>query len=192
MPSGRTRQFDAGEALDRAMEVFWRRGYEGAKLPELTAAMGINRPSLYAAFGNKEELFRKALDRFRAGPVAFVAEAPTAREVAEGLFRGEVRLLGDRSNPRGCMFVHAALACGKEAEPVRRELAGRREDAVAAIRERFERAARDGDLPAGTDCAALARYVATVMHGLAVQAVSGATEDELRQVSELAMRAWPA
>jgi AcrR family transcriptional regulator len=195
MPSGRTRTFDAEEALDRAMEVFWTRGYEGATLPELTAAMGINRPSLYAAFGNKEQLFRKALDRYWAGPSAFVADAlkePTARGVAESLFRGLVRLLGDQGNPRGCMVVHGALACGEEAEPVRRELAARREAAVTAIRERFEQAVQGGDLPEGTDCAALSRYVATVMHGLAVQAASGATEAELRQVSELAMQAWPA
>jgi AcrR family transcriptional regulator len=195
MPSGRTRQFDAEEALDRAMEVFWVRGYEGATLPELTAAMGINRPSLYAAFGNKEQLFRKALDRYGEGPVAFVARAlrePTARGVAEGLFRGLVRLLGDNGNPRGCMVVHGALACGEGADPIRCELAARREAGVTAIRERFERAVRDGDLPEGTDCAALSRYVATVMQGLAVQAASGATENELRQVSELAMQAWPA
>src|SRR4051812_12601073 len=106
MPSGRVRQFDVNEALDRAMEVFWKRGYEGATLDELTAAMGINRPSLYAAFGNKEELYRKALDRYRTGPVAFFAEAlarPTAREVAEALLRGTVRMLTDKAHPGGCM-----------------------------------------------------------------------------------------
>ena len=75
MPSGRTRQFDVDEALDQALEVFWARGYEGATLPELTRAMGINRPSLYAAFGNKEQLFRKALDRYKTGPMAFLSEA---------------------------------------------------------------------------------------------------------------------
>ena len=75
MPSGRTRQFDVDEALDRALEVFWARGYEGATLPELTRAMGINRPSLYAAFGNKEQLFRKALDRYQTGPMSFLTEA---------------------------------------------------------------------------------------------------------------------
>ena len=127
MPSGRTRQFDEEEALDRAMEVFWTRGYEGATLPELTAAMGINRPSLYAAFGNKEQLFRKALDRYRAGPVAFVAEAlkePTARGVAEAMFRGWSGCWGTQST-RAAWLCHAALACGEEAEPVRRELASR-------------------------------------------------------------------
>src|SRR5437899_11421190 len=105
MPSGRTRQFDVDEALDRALEVFWARGYEGATLPELTRAMGINRPSLYAAFGNKEQLFRKALDRYQAGPLSFMAEAlsrPTAREVAEAVLSGFIRCIqGGRGRARG-------------------------------------------------------------------------------------------
>jgi AcrR family transcriptional regulator len=194
MPSGRTRQFDAEEALDRALEVFWARGYEGATLPELTQAMGINRPSLYAAFGNKEELFRKALDHYRMGLHSYLAEGlekPTAREVVEAIFAGFVRIQRDRDKARGCLIVSGALACGEEAEPVRRELARLRQRAVTALRKRFERSVRDGDLPEGTDCATLARYIATVLHGLAVQAASGATEKELRLVSALAMRAWP-
>ena len=195
MPSGRTRQFDVDEALDRALEVFWARGYEGATLPELTRAMGINRPSLYAAFGNKEELFRKALDRYLAGPQGFMAEAlkePTARAVAEAIFSGFIRMQRGRDRARGCLVVQGALACGEEAEPVRRELARLIQAAVTAFRERFERAVQDGDLPKGTDCAGLARYVATVLNGLAVQAASGATEKDLRLVSALAMQAWPS
>jgi AcrR family transcriptional regulator len=195
MPSGRTRQFDADEALDRALDVFWVRGYEGATLPELTRAMGINRPSLYAAFGNKEELFRKALDRYQAGPLSFMAGAlnePTARAVAEALFSGFIRCIHrDRGQARGCLIVAGALACGTQAEPVRRELARLREETVTAVRERFGRAVREADLPKGTDCAALARYVATVLNGLAVQAASGATGAELRQVAALAMQVWP-
>jgi AcrR family transcriptional regulator len=195
MPSGRTRQFDTGEALDRALEVFWARGYEGATLPELTKAMGINRPSLYAAFGNKEQLFRTALDHYQTGPQSFLTEAlrkPTARAAIEAVFTGFIRMQRDRDKARGCMTVSGALACGEEAEPVRRELARLRQAAVTAFRERFARAVRDGDLPAGTDCATLARYIATVLNGLAVQAASGATEKELRLVSAMAMRAWPA
>ena len=162
MPSGRTRQFDVDEALDRALEVFWARGYEGATLPELTRAMGINRPSLYAAFGNKEQLFRKALDRYQTGPMSFLTEAlrkPTARAVVEAIFSGFVRMQRDRDKARGCLVVSGALACGAEAEMVRRELARLRQAIVTALRERFERAVRDGDLPAGTDCATLARAV---------------------------------
>ena len=152
MPSGRVRQFDADEALDRALEVFWARGYEGATLPELTKAMGIARPSLYAAFGNKEQLFHKALDRYQTGPQSFVNEAlkkPTARAVAEAIFSGFVRMQRGRSSSRGCMIVSGALACGEEAEPVRRELARSRQATVAALRERFERAMHEGDLPGG-------------------------------------------
>src|SRR5882672_3762640 len=152
MPSGRTRQFDVDEALDRALEVFWARGYEGATLPELTRAMRINRPSLYAAFGNKEQLFRKALDRYQTGPMSFLTEAlrkPTARAVVEAIFSGFVRMQRDRNKARGCLVVSGALACGEEAEKVRRELAQLRQAIVTALRERFERAVREGDLPAG-------------------------------------------
>src|SRR5216683_112118 len=129
MPSGRTRQFDVDEARDRALEVFLARGYEGATLPELTRAMGINRPSLYAAFGDKEGLFRKALDRYVHGPGAYVREAlsqPTARAVVERLFQGAADSLTCPDNPRGCLYVQGALACGKEANSIRRELISRR------------------------------------------------------------------
>ncbi len=194
MPSGRIRQFDVDDALDRALEVFWARGYEGATLPELTRTMGINRPSLYAAFGNKEQLFRKALERYQTGPVSFMTEAvrkPTARAVAEAIFAGFVKMQRHRDKVRGCLIVSGALACGKEAETVRRELARLRQTIVTTLRARFERAVQDGDLPAGTACATLARYIATVLNGLAVQSASGATGKELRRVSALAMRAWP-
>lgn len=192
MPSGRARQFDTETALSRALDVFWTRGYEGATLPELTRAMGINRPSLYAAFGNKEELFRKVLERYQDGPQGFFAaalEKPTAREAVEAIFAGFIRMQG--GGPPGCLIVSGALACGEDAEPVRQELIRLRQGAVAAFRERFERATRDGDLPGDTDCPTLARYVASVLNGLAVQAASGATGEELGRVAALAMRAWP-
>lgn len=194
MPSGRPRQFDVDKALDRAVEVFWRRGYEGASLPELTRAMGINRPSVYAAFGNKEQLFRKAVDRYQTGPQSYLTAAlakPTARAAVEAIFSGFIRMQRLQEKTRGCLIVSGALTCGEEAEPVRRELARLRQTAVKAFRNRFEQAVQDGDLPEGTDCGTLARYVATVLNGLAVQAASGASEKELRLVSALAMRAWP-
>jgi AcrR family transcriptional regulator len=195
MPSGRTRQFDANEALDRALEVFWARGYEGATLPELTRAMGINRPSMYAAFGNKEELFRKALERYQTGPMSFMSEAlkePTARAAAEAILLGFIRMQQNREKARGCLIVSGALAAGEDAETVRQELTQLRQALVKTLRERFNRGVQDGDLPAETDCATLARYTATVMGGLAVQASSGASEKELRLVAALAMQAWPA
>lgn len=195
MPVGRPRAFDIDKALDRALEVFWRKGYEGTSLPALTKAMGINRPSLYAAFGNKENLFRKALDRYTEGPAAYVYEAlnePTARAVVERLLRGAVDLLTDPRNPPGCLMVQGALSCGEAADPIRQELASRRAAGMAAIRQRLERARADGDLPAHADPADLARYLATVIHGMAVQAAGGASRDELLRVAETALRAWPA
>ena len=194
MPKGRPREFDADQALDRALRVFWRKGYEGTSLPDLTEAMGINRPSLYAAFGCKEALFRKAVDRYAEGPAAYVREAlkePTARAVAERLLGGVIDVVTDRRNPRGCFLVQGALACGETAESVRRELAARRLVAEVAVCKRFQRAVADGDLPADADPADLARYLVTVMRGVAVQAAGGASRAELRRVAALALRAWP-
>src|ERR1700731_1201666 len=119
---GRPRSFETGEVLDAAMKVFWCKGYEGASLADLTRAMGINRPSLYAAFGSKEGLFRKALDRYAEGPSAYVLEAlnePTARAVAERLVAGSADLLTHPRNPHGCLLVQGALACGEAADSVR-------------------------------------------------------------------------
>jgi AcrR family transcriptional regulator len=174
--------------------VFWRKGYEGASLLDLTRAMGINRPSLYAAFGNKEALFRRALDRYVEGPAAYVRQAlnePIARAVAQQLLSGSIDLLSNPRNPHGCLVVQGALACSEAAESVRRELVARRMADEAAVRQRFERALAEGDLPADTDPADLACFVVTVMRGMAVQAAGGASRDELCRVAELALRAWP-
>ena len=194
VPKGRPREFDADKALNRALMVFWRKGYEGTSLIDLTRAMKINRPSLYAAFGNKESLFRKALDRYADGPADYIRVAlgaPTARAVVERLLHGTVRGLTDPHNPRGCLIVQGALTCGKEADSIRKELISRRDAGQAAIRRRFQRAKSDGDLPANANAADLARYVATVIHGLAVQAAGGAKRAELRRVVQTALRAFP-
>lgn len=194
MPSGRPREFDVDKALDRALQVFWRRGYEGASLPALTKAMRISRPSLYAAFGSKEGLFRQAIDRYVDGPAAATQEAlnePTARRVVERLFAASVELITDARNPRGCFLVQGALACGETADCLRREMAARRDALVVALRERFERAVSERDLPADAEPADLARFVATVLHGMSVQAASGAKRDELERVAAIALEAWP-
>jgi AcrR family transcriptional regulator len=191
---GRPRAFDIEKALDCALQVFWHKGYEGASLSDLTKAMGINRPSLYAAFGNKEALFRKALDRYADGPAAYVYEAldePTARAVAARLLHGAVDLLTDPRTPPGCLLVQGALACGDAAESIRRELVARRAAGEAALRQRFERALADGDLPADAAPADLTRYLVTVVYGMAVQAAGGASREALQRVVEMALRAWP-
>ena len=177
------------------MEVFWRKGYEGASLPDLTQAMGINRPSMYAAFGNKEALFRRALDRYAAGPARYVSDAlkaPTAREAIERVFFGVIDLVTHPRHPRGCLMVQGALSCGETAECIRNELTSRREARVAQFRRRFQRAKRERDLPRSADPATLARFVATIVHGIAVQAASGASRAELKRVAKLALQALPA
>ena len=194
MAIGRPRAFDMDQALDRALEVFWRKGYEGTTICDLTAVMGINPPSLYAAFGNKEGLFRKALDRYGALRTAFweaALNAPTARAVAETLLLGTAKFLCDPRHPKGCLAVHGALACDEETDCIRKELETRRAANQSAIMERLKRAKKDGDLPADSDPAALARYLATVIEGMAVQAASGASRKELERVAETALRAFP-
>lgn len=194
MAMGRPRSFDIDEALNRALYVFWRKGYEGASLTDLTEAMGINRPSLYAAFGNKEALFRKAFDRYVEEKGAYIRNAlaaPTAREVVERLLLDGADVLTDPDSPAGCLAVQGALSCGDDADCIRRELAHRRAEAEGWVRERFERAQAEGDLPAESSPADLARFVATVAQGMAVQASSGATRDDLRKVAETALIAFP-
>jgi AcrR family transcriptional regulator len=191
---GRPRAFDAGKALDKAMKVFWQKGYEGASLSDLTDAMGINRPSLYAAFGNKEELFRKSLDRYSEGPAAYFGKAleePSARAVIEMLLECSVNLLSDPRNPRGCLAVQSALCCGDDSDCVRREARARRVKAQDRIRERFERARSEGDLPRNIEPADLARYISILLNGLSVQAANGAKRDEMQRAVAIALKALP-
>jgi AcrR family transcriptional regulator len=192
---GRPREFDLERALDHAIEVFWRNGYEGTSISDLTEAMGINPPSLYAAFGNKEQLFRKALERYVEGPACYVKESlaePTARQVVESLFRGGIEMLTNPKYPSGCFAVQSALACGDEASGVRDELSVRRKTLELALRRRFQEAVKARDLPAKTDAAALAGFVSAVIHGMAVQAAGGAKRKDLKRVAELALKAWPS
>jgi AcrR family transcriptional regulator len=189
---GRPRAFDNGKALDRAMLVFWRKGYLGTSLFDLTRAMGVNRPSLYAAFGNKASLFRKALDRYSKVPAVYLSEAlrePTARAVVERLLHGVVDLLTDPRTPATCLWVHGALSCGDL--PLRKEFAAQRAAGQAELRTRLQRAIAQGDLPADADVDALARFVQTVNFGLTVQASTGATRRELLRVVATALQAWP-
>src|ERR1700719_176425 len=193
-PMGRPRSFDIDRALDRALQVFWRKGYEGATLSDLTKAVGVNRPSLYAAFGDKEALVRKALDRYLNGPAAYTQEAlkePTARAVVERLLRGAAELNTAPRNPGGCLTVQGALACGEAADSIRQELVACRAAGEVALRRRFEHAKSEGDLPATVNSADLARYVATIVYGMAVQAAGGATRDKLQNVVEMALQTLP-
>ena len=195
MAMGRPRAFDMDQALDQALHVFWEKGYVGTSITDLTEAMGINPPSLYAAFGNKEKLFKKALDRYEGLRDQILEEAfaaTTAREAVTRLLEGTAERLSDKCNPRGCLMVQGALSGGEECEAVKRELSSRRAGGEALIRKRLERAKKEGDLPPKVDAAALARFVATVMYGMAVQAAGGVAPKELRAIVNTALRAWPA
>jgi AcrR family transcriptional regulator len=189
MPGGRPRSFDADTALDRALEVFWRQGYEGTSLTDLTTAMGINRPSLYAAFGNKEELFSVVLARYLEGPGGYAAAALDARttpEVLRLLIRGAIELTTGQDAPHGCLCVKSVQAGGPGTEPVRQNVVAARKAGEAALRRRLEQA---DDLPPGYTPADLTALVHTISDGIAVQAATGRTRDELSRVAEVALHA---
>ncbi|OKO81471.1 TetR/AcrR family transcriptional regulator [Bradyrhizobium sp. AS23.2] len=195
MGMGRPREFDAETALDRAMEVFWRHGYEGATIAQLTEAMAINPPSLYACFGNKEGLLKAALDRYtklRGVWMDEVVAAPTARDVAERMLMGIADKQTDPANPPGCLLVQGGIACGTGSENVPFELATRRAQNEDQLRDRFVRAKAEGDLKPTSDPAALARYVSAVSVGMGVMASSGADREALRQVASVAVQAVEA
>ena len=176
------------------MQVFWQKGYEGASLSDLTAAMGINRPSLYAAYGNKEDLFRKALGRYAENAEAFLREClnrQTARASIESFLYAVADGLTCPEKPHGCLTVRCNLSGSAAAESVRLELTKRRNDGETLIRRRLEQAQAAGELPAGTNPAELARYFATVHQGMSVQAAGGATREQLRGVVKTALQAWP-
>lgn len=191
---GRPREFDPKEALDHALRVFWRRGYEGASLGDLTSAMGVNRPSLYAAFGDKENLFRKTLDLYalmHAPLCARVQDAATARDASAILLYGIAEFLADKGKPLGCFFTQTLLACGRKAEALRQELNARRMSIFAHMNQRFERAKAEGDLPKNADPADLARFVTVVVFGMGVLTVCGVGRRDLFKVVDIALRALP-
>lgn len=192
---GRPREFDVDLALDRAIDVFWRNGYEGTSIADLTAAMGINPPSLYAAFGNKAELYRKALDRYVERRTNFWHEAlelPDARGMVEHLLRESANFLTEECNPPCCMLVRGALSCSETEEALQRELTARRGVGEVKLRERLEFAKNDGTMPAHLDPADYARYIMVVLEGMSVSAAGGATRKDLHKVADMALLAWPA
>ncbi|MEN2790811.1 TetR/AcrR family transcriptional regulator [Sphingomonas oligophenolica] len=193
-PKGRPREFCVDQALAAALRVFWSRGYEGASMAELTAEMGITKPSLYAAFGNKEALFNKALDLYEREKLAYMAtalDAPTARGVAERLMHGALEMQMSPGDPKGCLGVISMSACGLEAESIKAHVVARRASSEAALIARFERAKAEGDLPDGLEPEALVRYLFALMQGLSVQAGAGATCSQLQQLVETSLSVWP-
>jgi AcrR family transcriptional regulator len=194
-PRGRPREFCTEEALAAALRVFWQKGYEGTSLNDLTEAMGINRPSLYAAFGNKESLFRKALDLYQREKLEYVGRAleqPTARGVAEVLLRGAVNNVTSPEEPHGCLGVITANACGEEAQSVREEVFKRGQAVREALIARLERAKAEGDLPAAVDVEGLTSLLFAMLQGISVQAGGGATREQLNALVDTGLALWPS
>jgi AcrR family transcriptional regulator len=175
------------EAVDAALLVFWSKGYDATTLDDLTSAVGIRRGSLYAAFGSKEALFGRALARYSDTVGNYLDRAldqPTARGVIEAVWNGAVAATTGTRTPRGCLIVHGALGCAGD---VHDRLTAIRRGDQEKLRQRFVRAAAENDLPRQLDPGALASYVTTVQHGIAVQARSGADRTELRGMVDLAL-----
>ncbi|MGX5734610.1 TetR/AcrR family transcriptional regulator [Bosea thiooxidans] len=191
---GRPRSFDRQKALESAMAVFWDRGYQAASMSDLTEAMGINPPSLYAAFGSKEELYREAIAHYTATEsdeiVAPLRRAPTARAAVEGYLMASAKTFTRPGRPPGCMIVLAAVNAVGVGEDTSRILREMRAASVAMIAERLERAVAEGELPASLDPHAVASYYVTVQQGMSIQARDGASRPLLEAIAHGAMAAW--
>ena len=192
---GRPLSFDPEAALAHAMVLFWRHGYEATSLAELTRAMGITPPSIYAAYGDKKGLFRAAVRRYLAQPmtpVEAIAQAPSAEAAARTMIEGAAVAFTGADTPAGCLLASSAIAVSAEAEDVREELAAIRREIETALRDKIRAGIGNGELASETDPAVLAAYVMTVIQGLSTMARDGATREKLQQVAQLAMAVWPS
>jgi AcrR family transcriptional regulator len=193
---GRPRTFDRTAALHRAMEVFWQQGYEGASMTDLTSAMGINSPSLYAAFGSKEQLFREAVAHYNdtdgAEMSALLRDGPTARDAIAAALRHNAVAFADPATPRGCMIVLTATTSSERNRTVHDYLVDWRARSEVEFRDRVERGIADGDVPADADAATIAAFYNAVNQGMAIQARDGVDSPRLMAVADAAIAAWDA
>jgi len=191
---GRPRLFDRTEALEKAMEVFWQYGFEGSSLTDLTNAMGINSPSLYAAFGSKEALYLEAVRHFGctmgSGPLKALTETPSLREGLAKMLWASIESATQAGKPQGCMIALGATHCAPEHQRVQQELREIRRAVQDTLRLKFEDAAAEGLLPSDVNAASLALYYVTVLHGLSIQARDGASREELASVVDHALTAF--
>lgn len=189
---GRPRTFDRDAALRTAMELFWRRGYEGVSVAMLTEVLGITPTSLYAAFGSKEELFDEAIELYDAPgtPTDQALTRPQTREAIEAVLRDNAEAYADPATPPGCMIVLSAINLGSGHDDVGRKLADRRRRDRAKIQGRIERGISEGDLPRNVNPAVAALYVQTVLHGLSIQARDGCTSENAHAIIAGAMSGW--
>lgn len=196
MTSGRPREFDRDAALDAAMRLFWRKGFATTSVSDLCDAMDICSPSLYAAFGCKETLYREAVARYRCtfGPPLWskLTEAPTARAgVRSFLLAAAESFPGSETTPAGCMAILGALGDEWPA-PIAEDIKNARLESLRMFRSRLETAVAEGELSTSTDIDQLSRFFLSVFQGMAIQARDGATPADLKGIAEAALAAWPA
>src|SRR5262249_44052855 len=193
---GRPRSFQQDAVLDRAMTLFWRQGYEPTSMSDLSRATGLNAPSIYAAFGNKERLFLRVLDHYvktrKAAIEQILETAPTAREAMRELLMKAARRYTSPEHPPGCLVALAATGASPEARMIQKTVRHRRRIREEMLRARIQKGIDAGELPHGTRAGPLAKFFSTVFHGMALQAADGASRAELEAVAKEAMAAWPA
>lgn len=196
MKTGRPRSFDRDEALEGAIAVFWKHGYDTTSIALLTGALGIGGPSLYAAFGDKRALFFEALDRYLRTYGAFtkraLAEEPVARDAVERLLREAATAYTRPDHPRGCLLITAATNCSPQSADIAARLRELRAMGARALEDKIAAATRTGELPAHTDAHAIATFYGAVLQGMSAQARDGATTTDLEQIAETALQAWPS
>jgi AcrR family transcriptional regulator len=188
---GRPRSFDENQAIDSAMRVFWEKSFEGTTMTDLTDATGLSRSSIHAAFGSKEGLFLKAVERYKSEQMRYIPKAlaePTLPRAIEALFRGMVNSLSIPGNPKGCLSIHGALACGTDGELVTQVMAKWRRFNENRLKERIQQAQREGELGRDVNAADYARYIATIMIGIGIQAVNGAGRAELTRMVDMTLQ----
>jgi AcrR family transcriptional regulator len=194
--AGRPRAFDRERALTIAMDLFWRHGYEGTSTAQLTTAMGIAAPSLYAAFGAKDQLYREALALYQSQHGNYFNDALSAaipaKEAIFTLLKGAARQFTGAGHAAGCMVATANIHSASDNSAIAAEVRTARMAAKTSIQHRLELAVAVGELPAQTDTIAFAAYLAMAIQGMAVQAHDGTSLAELEKMAELTMRAWPA
>lgn len=193
--TGRPREFDRDEALQRAMKIFWAQGYEATTLADLQKAMGgLTPPSIYAAFGSKEDLFREAVELYKklqGAPIGkALAEGPTARASVEAMLRAAAQSVCGQSNPRGCMLVLAGIGCAAANKGVEDFLREQRALRERGLRQRLRRGIAEGDLPASTAVNALVSFYTSILDGMAMRARDGASRKALEDIVTVAMAAW--
>jgi AcrR family transcriptional regulator len=195
MPGGRPRTFDEEEALEHAVEVFWRQGYEGTSITDLTTAMGVNKPSLYSVYGGKADLFRRVIAHYAEHDMAYARAAldePTALGVARRFLHDNVAALTLDGKPKGCLSIQGGLSCSAENQDVAQFLAASRLAGEKAFADRFRLAIEQEDLPADADSDALARFLMVVSEGHAVHAAAGVPREALQQSAAIAEQAFKA